>query len=87
MQLLGFAALIIAGVSQRFVPLVYGLKPPKRDRQSLIFAFMNVSLLLNMISYVAVLTTGNLMLGGAGDRVCADAGLGGATRDATRCLR
>jgi NnrS protein len=58
-QLLGFIALIIAGVSQRFVPLVYGLKRPKKDRQSLIFAIMNIALVLNVISYVAVLTTGN----------------------------
>ncbi|MBZ5647414.1 MAG: NnrS family protein [Acidobacteriia bacterium] len=62
-QLLGFVALIIAGVSQRFVPLVYGLKRPKKDRQSLIFAVMNVALVLNVISYVAVLTTGNLAWG------------------------
>ncbi|HVP41915.1 MAG TPA: NnrS family protein [Terriglobales bacterium] len=59
-QLLGFTALIIAGVSQRFVPLVYGLKGPKKDRQGLIFALMNLTLVLNVISYVAVLTTGNL---------------------------
>jgi len=63
MQLLGFTALIIAGVSQRFVPLVYGLKRPQKDRQSLIFAIMNISLVLNVISYVAVLTTGNLAWG------------------------
>jgi hypothetical protein len=62
-QLLGFTALIIAGVSQRFVPLVYGLQRPKRDRQSLIFALMNLALVLNVISYVAVLTTGNLAWG------------------------
>jgi hypothetical protein len=62
-QLLGFIALIIAGVSQRFVPLVYGLKRPKKDRQSLIFAIMNIALVLNVISYVAVLTTGNLAWG------------------------
>ncbi len=62
-QLLGFAALIIAGVSQRFVPLVYGLKRPKKDRNSLIFFLMNGALVLNVISYVAVLTTGNLMWG------------------------
>jgi hypothetical protein len=55
--------LIIAGVSQRFVPLVYGLKPPKKDRQRLIFARMNGALILNVISYVAVLTTGNLTWG------------------------
>jgi len=63
MQLLGFTALIIAGVSQRFVPLVYGLKRPQKDRQSLIFAIMNISLVLNITSYVAVLTTGNLAWG------------------------
>ncbi len=62
-QLLGFAALIIAGVSQRFVPLVYGLQKPKKDRSSLIFFLMNGALLLNIISYVAVLTTGNLAWG------------------------
>ncbi len=59
-QLLGFAALIIAGVSQRFVPAVYGLKRPAKDRNRLIFALMNVALVLNVVSYVAVLTTGNL---------------------------
>lgn len=59
-QLLGFTALIIAGVSQRFVPLVYGLKRPQKDRQSLIFALMNIALIVNIVSYVAVLTTGNL---------------------------
>jgi len=58
-QLLGFTALIIAGVSQRFVPLVYGLKRPKTDRLSLIFAVMNTALVLNIVSYVALLTTGN----------------------------
>jgi hypothetical protein len=63
LQLLGFIALIIAGVSQRFVPLVYGLGRPKKDRQSLIFVIMNISLVLNVISYVAVLTTGNLAWG------------------------
>jgi hypothetical protein len=58
-QLIGFAALIIAGVSQRFVPMVYGLVRPRYDRQRLIFALMNISLVLNVISYVALLTTGN----------------------------
>jgi hypothetical protein len=59
-QLLGFAALIIAGVSQRFVPQVYGLQRRGRDRQSLIFWLMNASLLLNIASYVLLLTTGKL---------------------------
>lgn len=59
MQLLGFAALIIAGVSQRFVPAVYGLGRPRHDRQKLIFWLMNGSLLLDIASYVALLTTGN----------------------------
>src|SRR5574340_127899 len=60
-QLLGFAALIIAGVSQRFVPAVYGLKPPKRDCLSLIFWLMNLSLVLNIVSYVLLLSTHNLV--------------------------
>ncbi len=58
-QLLGFAALIIAGVSQRFVPLVYGLGKPKRDRLNLIFWIMNASLVLNVASYLVLLTTHN----------------------------
>lgn len=59
-QLLGFAALIIAGVSQRFVPVVYGLGKPKHDRQTLIFWLMNGSLLLDVASYVLLFSTGNL---------------------------
>ena len=56
-QLLGFAALIIAGVSQRFVPQVYGLQRRARKRQNLIFWLMNGSLILNVVSYVLLLTT------------------------------
>ncbi len=56
-QLLGFTALIIAGVSQRFVPLVYGLGKPARDRLSLIFWLMNISLVLNLVGYLALFTT------------------------------
>jgi len=63
MQLLGFAALIIAGVSQRFVPLVYGLEPPRRDRLNVIFWLINGSLLLNMASYVLLLLTFNPLFG------------------------
>ncbi len=59
-QLLGFAALIIAGVSLRFVPHVYGLAKPARDRQTLIFWLMNGSLALNIASYGLLLTTDNL---------------------------
>ncbi|MGH9344395.1 MAG: NnrS family protein [Terriglobia bacterium] len=62
-QLLGFAALIIAGVSQRFVPVVYGLGQPRHDRQRLIFWLMNGSLLLDVASYAALLTTGNFFFG------------------------
>lgn len=58
-QLLGFAALIIAGVSQRFVPAVYGLGSPARDRQTLIFWLINGSLILDVGSYLLVLTTRN----------------------------
>ena len=59
-QLLGFAALIIAGVSQRFVPHVYGLGRPGHDRQTLIFWLMNGSLILNIVSYVLLLTARRL---------------------------
>ncbi|MGE5056136.1 MAG: NnrS family protein [Acidobacteriota bacterium] len=59
-QLLGFAALIIAGVSQRFVPHVYGLANPAHDRQALIFGLMNGSLILNIASYALLLITHNL---------------------------
>ena len=59
-QLLGFAALIIAGVSQRFVPHVYGLAKPVHDRQALIFGLMNGSLILNIASYLLLLTTHSL---------------------------
>jgi hypothetical protein len=58
-QLLGFATLIIAGVSQRFVPAVYGLGSPAKDRQTLIFWLINGSLLLDIVSYVLVVTTHN----------------------------
>jgi hypothetical protein len=57
LQLLGFAGLIIAGVSQRFVPQVYGLARTGRDRQSLIYGLMNGSLALNIVAYVLLLTT------------------------------
>jgi NnrS protein len=59
-QLLGFAAMVIVGVSQRFVPMVYRIARPKRDRQSLIFWLMNGSLILDVVSYVLILTTGNI---------------------------
>lgn len=59
MQVLGFAALVIAGVSQRFVPRVYALAPPKRDHLNLIFWLMNFSLVLDIFSYVALFRTHN----------------------------
>ena len=58
--MLGFGALIIAGVSQRFVPAVYGLGKPRRDRQSLIFWLINGSLILDIVSYELFFSTGNL---------------------------
>jgi cbb3-type cytochrome oxidase subunit 1 len=56
-QLLGFGALIIAGVSQRLVPQVYGLARSGKDHQAMIFALINGSLLLNIASYLLLLTT------------------------------
>lgn len=57
MQLLGFAAFIIAGVSQRLLPAVYGLPRPSRNRSGLIFALMTGALVLNLASYELLLTT------------------------------
>jgi hypothetical protein len=56
-QFLGFASLIIAGVSQRLIPHVYGLGNPKKDRSSLIFVLMLGSLALGVASYVLVVST------------------------------
>ncbi len=58
MQLLGFGALIIAGVSQRFVPHVYGLQRPPRDLHRPLFILINGALLLDIASYVALRLTG-----------------------------
>jgi hypothetical protein len=60
-QLLGFALFIIAGVSQRFVPGVYGLARPKQDRLTAIFIVMSFSLALNVACYIGVVTTHNLV--------------------------
>ena len=59
MQLFGFAALIIAGVSQRFVPVVYGLGEAKHNYQRLIFWLINGSLVLDITSYLIFFVTGN----------------------------
>ena len=59
MQLFGFAALIIAGVSQRFVPVVYGLGKAKHNYQRLIFWLINGSLVLDITSYLTFFVTGN----------------------------
>jgi len=58
-QLLGFAAVIIAGVSQRFVPRVFGLGNPKHDSLNAIFWLMNGSLLLDIVSYCLLRVTGS----------------------------
>ncbi len=62
-QLLGFAAVVIAGVSQRFVPRVFGLGNPKHDRLNVIFWLMNGSLVLDIVSYWLLRVTGNLYFG------------------------
>jgi hypothetical protein len=59
-QLFGFAALIIAGVSQRFVPTVYGLGKPLHDRQTLIFYLINGALVLDVASSVLFFSTGHV---------------------------
>lgn len=60
-QLLGFASLIIAGVSLRFIPVVYGLGKSAHDRVTLIFELINGSLLLNVVCFMGLLETGNLL--------------------------
>ncbi len=56
-QLFGFAGLMIAAVSQRLVPLIYGLQTPKHSSHRTIFLLMNGSLLLGITSYVLMLVT------------------------------
>jgi hypothetical protein len=58
-QLLGFAAFMIAGVSLRMLPMAYGLKPPKKNRERTIFWLMNGSLVLDVASYVPMITLRN----------------------------
>ncbi len=60
-QLFGFAALIIAGVSQRFVPVVYGLGKSQHDFLQPIFWLINGSLVLDVASYMALFITGNVV--------------------------
>ena len=57
LQLMGFAAFMIAGVSQRLLPAVFGLPRPRVNRSSLIFGLMTVALLLGIASYEALLLT------------------------------
>ena len=61
MQLFGFAALIIAGVSQRFVPVVYGLGKSPHDYLRPIFWLINGSLVLDVACYMAFFITGNVV--------------------------
>lgn len=56
-QLFGFAGLMIAAVSQRLVPLIYGLQTPKRNSHRTIFVLMNSSLILGIVSYVLMIVT------------------------------
>lgn len=62
-QLFGFAGLMIAGVSQRLIPRVYGLATPARSAQNLLFVLMNGSLLLDIVCYFLLLTTRNIYFG------------------------
>lgn len=62
-QLFGFAGSMIAGVSQRLIPRVYGLAAPARNAQSLLFVLMNGSLVLDIVCYLLLLTTQNIYFG------------------------
>jgi hypothetical protein len=61
LQLLGFAAFMIAGVSLRMIPMAYGLRRGKKDRLGLIFWLMNGSLVLEMASCELLFQTRKLI--------------------------
>ncbi len=88
MQLLGFGALIIAGVSQRFVPHVYGLQRPSRSLHRPIFILINGALVLDIASYVALRLTGRaVFMYTLESCVCPDAGMGFTARETARDLQ
>jgi len=56
-QLLGFAVLMILGVSQRFIPAAYGFREPSARTSTIGFYLFNISLATGIVSYIAFYTT------------------------------
>ncbi len=58
-QLLGFAVVMILGVSLRFLPHAYGFREPSRQWTTFLFWGVNASILLGVVFFVGGMTTGN----------------------------
>jgi len=56
-QLIGFAGGMILGVSQRFLPFIYGAREVPAATSRLVFWLWNGSLILHMASYMALFQT------------------------------
>ncbi|MGC9093549.1 MAG: DUF1858 domain-containing protein [Bacteroidota bacterium] len=56
-QLFGFAVLMIFGVSQRFIPAVYGFREPSVRASTTGFWLFNGTLATGIVSYIAFYTT------------------------------
>jgi hypothetical protein len=64
LQLSGFAAFMIAGVSLRMFPMAYGLRALPESRLRFLFWVMNGSLILDLLSYELLLNTRVLWFAG-----------------------
>ena len=58
-ELLGFAIVMILGVSLRFLPQAYGLREPSRRWISFLFWGVNASILFGVLLFIGGMTTGN----------------------------
>ena len=56
-QLLGFAGGMILGVSQRFLPFIYGFREVPARTSRLVFYLWNVSVAVNIVSYSMLIRT------------------------------
>jgi hypothetical protein len=58
-QLLGFAVMMLLGLSLRLLPEAYGLREPSRAWVSFLFWGVNGSIFLGVLLFIAGMTTGN----------------------------
>ena len=58
-ELLGFAVVMILGVSLRLLPHAYGLRKPSRRWMSFLFWGVNGSILFGVLLFIGGMTTGN----------------------------